>query len=208
MVDDSEHPAIKHGKWIAVIAYVLTKNRPWLRLDTESEMKLQMVEDFAKNEDISENYLKNHARNKAKDWLRSRKASYSWKDKFSHISTQVTDDIGIQIDTFGNIYHPENRPRPPLLDRWKEPITDTRFTIYRYNDYIDPRPRQMQYDDLRVRELLDLCTDEEREILHNWFWIGLVERQEAELHDKSRSWASKKRTALINKLRKQYQEKA
>lgn len=202
MKDENQHPAVKYERWIQSVAFYLTRGRPYLQMDVESEMKLSMVQDYDKDKKIPESYLKFQAKCNAKDWLRSRKVSYSYDNKFPHYSIELTEHVGIQIDTYKNIYRPVNAPHAPIFSGHEKPYTDKHFSLYHYSDHMDQRLWEKLFDDVRVKEIFELCTDEERAILINWFWNGLTCKELAGIYNMSRSWMAKRRVAIIRKMRK------
>jgi len=192
-----EHPAIKHNQWIQSVAYALTRNRYDLYEDVAQEMRLYMVE----HPDKPDNCLKFEARNRAKDFLRSKKAGYSYKSIFVHISTELTDRLGVQIDTEGNIYSPDKSPRSPINE---ENYGDS-YRVYSYSDYISFNNEQGILDSMTVSEIMNNLTPGEKGILYRWFWLGLKSPQEAKFCRKSPSWVRKRRIALAKKIRCRYE---
>lgn len=92
-------------KGIRAIARKLSNGDSFLAEELRSEMHIAILNMEAGQE---KGYYFRAAKNKAIDYLRSRARNYSYAASFKHISLEVMQAAGFQIDTEGKVYAPEN----------------------------------------------------------------------------------------------------
>jgi len=171
------HPTFRHDKWIQKVAYVLTKNRQWLREDMEQELRLFMVE----HPDEPDGILKTGARCWGIDFLHCRRANYSYKNAFVHFSLTTVETQGIQVDSNRDIHYPNSIPSDTVVaGRFAE------FHIPR-SCYTSCTWEERIFEELRIEELRSLCTKREWELLYDRFYLGLTYQQIGAKHSRSRS---------------------
>lgn len=93
----------EYEKDIRIIAHKLSKGNEFLAEDLRSEMYISILTSGAEKD---KSLCLRKAKCKAIDYLRSKAGSYSYKGMRKHISLDVIEELGYQIDTEGNVYPP------------------------------------------------------------------------------------------------------
>jgi hypothetical protein len=92
-----------YDKEIQIISRWLCGGDYFLAEELRSEMHIAILN---MEEGLDRALCIRMAKCRAIDYLRSRAMNYSYAGAFQHISLQVMEDVGFQIDTDGNVYAP------------------------------------------------------------------------------------------------------
>jgi len=106
-----ESALIELEKSIKWYAYRLTYQTPDIFDDVCQEMRLVI---WQLPEGMENGYYMRAARNKAIDYLKSKRRNYSYNDQFEHIPFDLLKENDFEFDTTLDLHYPGKRIRPKL----------------------------------------------------------------------------------------------